>query len=814
MATRCSSLPRQPTPHASPNFLPFSATGAAFAFPTTPWQATSYAPAQRSSAARREVSVPTARLGFSGGLYASDLEAHRGQMTARVRHDSLSTPRVYTQSLPSARERGHTPLRRPPLAPTPLSSSASSFQAMTVGSSVSTADPSTPMALSPLLTSRLNGAAPPAVPWVPPSAVAFAAPVAMPFSNSLSSPCLTAFNNENRPHQVPSSAVHRSRSFTPDLSAFQTNHWPHATPRVSPQATVSWIPPPVAAHPSSARSPRVQVQRESSIPMHIAPLRDFCLQQHSFTPVVTWQAEHARAVSCTPTVRGPTVASFTPPLCISAEPVATEAASNNDADPEKYVSGSEVSIGPYRFRCTSVLGRGSFSEVWAGEVLGSSSGQQVALKDIVCRTNTELQQALLEVQLLERFRVQATAIREVSPSMRIPQYFSHRVDKRGDSWRVRLAMARVPGESLDSWYRRQALSGQDGPSSVRRGCALAIALIRQLAPTLEQVAPYAFHRDINSHNVLVSDNIDGGRLDCCSDIEELSRRASFWLIDFGLAVDAKTWPQKWTHSDVAGDCRYWPPSSFIMSFCGPEETRMKQDFCTQYKTKLDVVGLGLTALEMLCSTALSSRSSWGKDGLRGSWQRLFEAWERYREDVTRWHTMIFQVFTSGGDINPLYQQLGKERVVDRVIAHTVQVRECLKACIKRTEDRSIQSLLLVLSEMIDERSKFGFAEVLECLNSSMKIEAPADAHALPPPPTRMPRSVVRELPMAPSEPVALPVHRRQATSCQRKSREDFNNDQRLNWFATGGLNSAGVQVKTAFGSTNAWTASHIYAAGA
>lgn len=773
-------------------------------------------PAQRSSAARREVSVPTVRLGFSGGLHTSDLEAHRGQLTARVRHDSLTAPRVYTQSLPSARERGHTPMRRPPLAPTPLSSSASSFQAMTVGSSVSTATPSTPMALSPLLTSRLNGEATPAAPWVPPSAVAFAIPVAIPFSNSLSSPCLTAFHNENRTHQVPSCAVHRSRSFTPvDASALHTQHWQNATPRASPQTTVSWIPPPVAAHPSAARSPRVLVQRELSIPIHNAPLRDFCLHQHSFTPVEAWQAEHARAVSCTAAVRGPPITSFTPPLCIPTEPLATEAVLNNDADPETYALGTEVSIGSWRFRCTSVLGRGSFSEVWAGEVLGSISGQQVALKDIVCRTNTELQQAMLEVQLLERFRMQASAIGKVSPSMRIPQYFSHRVDKRADAWRVRLAMARVPGESLDSWYRRQAPSGQDGPSSVRMGCALAIALIRQLAPTLEQVAPYAFHRDINSHNVLVSD-INGGRFDCSSDIEDLSRRASFWLIDFGLAVDAKTWPEKWTNSDVAGDCRYWPPSSFIMSFCGPEETRMKQDYCTQYKTKLDVVGLGLTALEMLCSTALSSRSSWGKDGLRGSWQRLFEAWERYREDVTRWHTMIFQVFTSGGDINPLYQQLGQERVVDRVIAHTVKVRECLKACIKRTEDRSIQSLLLVLSEMIDERSKFGFAEVLECLNSSLRIDATADAYvfALPPPPTRVPRGVAREFPTAPSEPVSLPVHRRQAAPCQRKSREDFHNDQRLHWLACGTHNSEGVQVKPAFGSTSAWKPYHCFAAGA
>jgi len=394
------------------------------------------------------------------------------------------------------------------------------------------------------------------------------------------------------------------------------------------------------------------------------------------------------------------------------------ASNGGDGDPEKYAAGVEVVIGRYRFRCTSVLGRGSFSEVWAGEVVGTQGGkQEVALKDIMCRTKADLDQALLEASLLERFQEQAaTGPDQAASVMRIPRFYAHRVDRRSNGWRVRMAMGCVPGESLDSWLRRPPPPGQDGPSSVRRGCALAIALLRQLAPTLEKVAPHAYHRDINSHNVLLSDAVDGGRLLTCADSEETLRRASYWLIDFGLAVDAKTWPQNWPQSDVAGDCRYWPPSSFVMSFCGPEETAASKDLCAQYKTKLDVVGLGLTALEMLCSTALASRQSWGRDGLRGSWERLLLTWEKYREDVTRWHTMIFQVFTSGGDIAPLYQQLGQERVVERVTAHVAEVRECVRACVARTEDTSIQRLLFVLAEMIDEKTTFGMREVVDALD--------------------------------------------------------------------------------------------------
>jgi len=278
-----------------------------------------------------------------------------------------------------------------------------------------------------------------------------------------------------------------------------------------------------------------------------------------------------------------------------------------------------------------------------------------------------------------------------------------------------MAMSRVPGESLDSYLRRPPPPGQNGPSSVRRGCALASQLIRQLGPTLERIAPHAWHRDVNSHNVLMSDGVDGGRARVLGDLEETSRRASFWLIDFGLAVDSTTWPLAWQHSDVAGDCRYWPPSSFLMSFYGPEEVAAHQDMCSQYKMRLDIVGLGLTALEVLCATALASSHTWGPDGLRGSWRRLFLGWQRYREEVTRWHTMIFQVFSAGGDIGPLYQQLSKEHVVDKVAAHVATVRTLLRACTQRTEDLSIQRLLAVIADMIDERSSTGLREAVEAL---------------------------------------------------------------------------------------------------
>jgi len=161
-----------------------------------------------------------------------------------------------------------------------------------------------------------------------------------------------------------------------------------------------------------------------------------------------------------------------------------------------------------------------------------------------------------------------------------------------------------------------------------------------------------------------------------------------------------------------------------MSFYGPDETASHQDFCNQYKTRLDIVGLGLTALELLCATALSSSYTWGADSLRGSWRRLFTAWETYREEVTRWHTMIFRVFSEGGDIGPLYKELGQERVVGKVAAHIAKVRALLRACTARTEDAGVKSLLTVLAEMIDEGSSMGLKEAVDALGGPCPTSSP------------------------------------------------------------------------------------------
>lgn len=403
----------------------------------------------------------------------------------------------------------------------------------------------------------------------------------------------------------------------------------------------------------------------------------------------------------------------------------------------EYSKGTLVAIGDYSLRCTHVLGRGSFGEVWAGDIVGGHQDQEVALKDIICRTDTEYKQALFEVNLLKALQDPVQAMLGQVAPMYVPKYLAHREDQRqSGGWRLRIAMTRMPGEPVDAFLVKPQPSGQDGPAAVRRGCALATQLIRQLGPTLERTSQLAWHRDVNSHNVLLSSLLTSKALDP----EESPENAQFWLIDFGLAVDSKSWPSTWQSSDIGGDCRYWPPSSWMMSFYGSDVMIQRKDLCHQYETRLDIFALGVMALELLCATSLATDDGTGEvDGLRGSWRRLLTAWSKYRDDVTRWHTQIYKIFAVGGDIGPLYQELAQENVVDKALGHVTDVRACLRACIDRASDPSIQALLRVVDEMLSEGSSFSLAEAVQALSGGEAAAAgPAAAQKQPHPVTSQP----------------------------------------------------------------------------
>eukprot|EP00747_Dinoflagellata_sp_TGD_P199542 gnl/TRDRNA2_/TRDRNA2_72796_c0_seq1.p1 gnl/TRDRNA2_/TRDRNA2_72796_c0~~gnl/TRDRNA2_/TRDRNA2_72796_c0_seq1.p1 ORF type:complete len:697 (+),score=98.16 gnl/TRDRNA2_/TRDRNA2_72796_c0_seq1:104-2092(+) len=551
---------------------------------------------------------------------------------------------------------------------------------------------------------------------------------------------------------LPPQGIARSRSFTPDNGTVQSSvpssrqttprgggqlAWmPTNNPSYVPPPNPSYVPPPQWPMqsnpvPSCASFIPPPVQNPSYVPPPVLPQHSSAAPtaNNSYVPPpMPMPTGNNSFVPPPVAIAMPTVLQThqmgVPPMPPPAFPppqIPDALHRRADLESEKYSAGVEVVIGHLRFRCVKVLGRGSFSEVWSAQVLSPTPDnlRDVALKEIFCQSKADLQQALIEANLLERIQSSAPSNLRAPGVFRIPRYLSHKVDQMGSSWRFRMAMSRMPGEPLDAFLKRTPPPG-DGPSAVRRGCVLAMQLIRQIGPTLEHINNFAQHRDVNSHNLMISDF--DALTNATGEWEEHASHVSFWLIDFGLAVESSTWPFVWHGADVGGDCRYWPPASWMMSFHGADDLAAHRDLHRQYLQRLDSYGLGITALEVLCTTALGGSHPKNGDSLRGSWRRLLTTWSKYWHEVEVWHQKIFNAWKAdcpaGGhrsDIGPLYQQMVQDRAVEKVQSRVTDLRACLRACILRAQDPSMQTLLGVLAELLDESSTFGLREAVQAI---------------------------------------------------------------------------------------------------
>lgn len=411
-------------------------------------------------------------------------------------------------------------------------------------------------------------------------------------------------------------------------------------------------------------------------------------------------------------------------------------------DPKKLSKGAVVSFhqkdgSSHRFRCKSVLGQGSFSQVWLAEGidemgrLTDSCADGVALKDMFCSTDASFRQALVEVEVLEWAAKASADAGSSSLAPRTARCVAHQIDKYADGWRVRMAMSRVPGETLEDFMLHPPSQGQSFTSAIHRGCALAAQLLRQMAPTLAALAHLAWHRDINSRNIMISDVLDGA-----SNAEAKGSLASFWLIDFGLAARSATWvapDNRWRDSDLAGDCRYWPQSTWFKFLYGDRELEARADLCNQYQTRLDIFGLGLLALEVVCESACKGDRTLKascEDGEASAWDLLLASWRRYQQDVKVWHAQIYQVFRESGNVDALRCRLIQEGVSAKVMDLMHNLRSCLRTCAFLSVDPKRKDLLIALAAMIDERSSFGLHDLTRSLREdgeTTRISPPVSA---------------------------------------------------------------------------------------
>lgn len=372
------------------------------------------------------------------------------------------------------------------------------------------------------------------------------------------------------------------------------------------------------------------------------------------------------------------------------EPASARAAQSSNseakvpnADPDaELLPGVVVSIDGSIFEIMQPLGMGSYGMVWSA---WSEQSKEVAVKEILCRSQGELSIAHFEGNLLHKLgHMEKGACR----NGRLPALVAQETQatSSGNSWRVRLAMSRIPGMPLmilleqHREYKKAlqsdpAANGSQPPPEMGGmpqlqrvpGESMLDTLLRKLSqpsmftrelivqifPTLERIAAVAFHRDINPRNILI-------------DSPEQYGAPNYGLVDFGMAVDSGLWRAdtggNWNTLEVGGDCRYWPVSAWVMFLHGPQELNPGAPWRVEYQTQLDIHALGITALQVFVDLLPSAEDSAnGKEGeengvepvLASKLKALTDAWQQYWEDAMDFWSCLIDCFTNNGDWNAL-----------------------------------------------------------------------------------------------------------------------------------------------------------------
>lgn len=407
-------------------------------------------------------------------------------------------------------------------------------------------------------------------------------------------------------------------------------------------------------------------------------------------------------------------------------------------------AGVVVPIGDLLCLLTRPLGMGSFGVVWEARCHGYA---EVAIKEIRCTTRVELSRAIYEAQLLWMLggggneHAAPTSHGSAEQGMRIPAYVTCDVVEaaEGTSCKVRFAMSRIPGEPLDKFLHGQSSRVMDTGARtstsevVGMACRFSLALIEQLVPTLEKVAAFAYHRDVNAHNILVNLCAVGGG--------GAPVQPSYGLVDFGLATEARLWRDpprsppadagpaegaepcsQWQYLDVGGDCRYWPTSAWMQFEVGWEGVAAQGPLCLEYQTHLDFQGLGITALQTFIEMLPTSPSILTALGL----MRLRNAWEEYWEAATRYWMDLLNTFRNNGDWDTLKREfvaLGVHLdIASKLGAMRAELDRCTVLCMHAPPESGLRwiptlfsALLLLISAGEERPGPTTWEQVRYCL---------------------------------------------------------------------------------------------------
>jgi len=377
-------------------------------------------------------------------------------------------------------------------------------------------------------------------------------------------------------------------------------------------------------------------------------------------------------------------------------------------------AGSTLQIRGVLYHVKGPLGMGSFGAVWAAERRDGVKGE-VAIKEILCRSQKELEDATLEGSLLRM-------IHSNKPGQlvgTVPDLVSMETEPFRDCSVMKLVLTKVPGMQLDTFLdicRRQGPGCSDNAvlvaaaavtaesQSLSGACRFARSLLSQLASTFDCMGSVVYHRDVSPHNILI-DTAD-------------SRNPRFGLVDFGLGIDSQSWhgpkgTASWHYVDIGGDCRYWPVSVWVMFVSGSDVLEMSPALAQEYKTRLDFHAVGITVLEILMM--LLPPSALSSEEMRS----LQAAWNQYWQNVTGFWKRTMQIFESGEDPVRLKQWLRTEGRVSETVGNDLAV---LRSALRRAGDACSRGVIGGVSCSPDSTRLFRTLLALVGSNGTVGLE--------------------------------------------------------------------------------------------
>ncbi|CAE7548759.1 cdk-9 [Symbiodinium natans] len=385
-------------------------------------------------------------------------------------------------------------------------------------------------------------------------------------------------------------------------------------------------------------------------------------------------------------------------------------------DATEMETDATVSVDSQTFKLHNLLGFGSFGSVWMASC--TASGRIIALKEVQSSSNEGMEAAMLEAKRLRALR---ELIQDDRACAALPYLVCAGTVLTSTGYRTLLAMEHIPGAPLQQALEAGQLCAHK-LHPMAQAFRVAATMLGQISAAMCHVSSRFFHRDVNSHNILV---------------QVMTGQLSFGLIDFGLAVDSEIWRAGgWRMAGAAGDGRYWTISSWLLFSRGTDALSADQDLQSEYANFIDLHSAGLSVLQTLAVLSKDGPlvpTCKEEEAAFLTMEHLGEVWKQYWCHASACWQQVLDAFNSDAR-NEIKVKLAEEMVHDTFAAYFVRLRVALEQalasfrCLPDTSGGSrvlggpklacgvLEALLIMISTGRPWRGQAGWKEVGQLLS--------------------------------------------------------------------------------------------------